>query len=205
MPVIALTKKNTENAVIDAVKILKAGGIISYPTESFYALGAMAMNEKAVKKIFDIKNRPYGKPLPLIVNDMQSLLIAVKKIPDHATILIKKFWPGPLTIIFEARKEVPVLITGESRNVAARVPGESVALQIAKFIKVPITATSANLSSMPPAINAEAVLSYFGDNIDLILDGGQAPGGKPSTILDVTVTPNRILREGSIELNHHAI
>jgi len=205
MPVIALTKKNTENAVIDAVKILKAGGIIAYPTESFYALGAMAMNEKAVKKIFDIKNRPYGKPLPLIVNDTQSLLIAVKKIPDHATILINKFWPGPLTIIFEARKEVPVLITGESRNVAARVPGESAALQIAKSIKVPITATSANLSSMPPAINAEEVLSYFGDKIDLILDGGQAPGGKPSTILDVTVTPVRILREGSIELNRHVI
>ncbi len=205
MPVITLTKKNTEHAVKEAVKILKAGGIISYPTESFYALGALAMNEKAVKKIFDIKNRPYGKPLPLIVHDTQSLLIAAEEIPDHATMLIKKFWPGPLTIIFEARNEVPVLITGESRNVAVRVPGESAALQIAKSIKVPITATSANLSSMPPAINAEAVLSYFGDNIDLILDGGQAPGGKPSTILDVTVTPVRILREGSIELNRHVI
>ena len=97
------------------------------------------------------------------------------------------------------------MITGESRNVAVRVPGESVALKIAKAIKAPVTATSANLSSMPPAIDTEAVLSYFGDNIDLILDGGQAPGGKPSTILDVTVTPPRILREGSIKLNHQAI
>jgi L-threonylcarbamoyladenylate synthase len=128
---------------------------------------------------------------------------AAKKIPDQAIALMKKFWPGPLTIILEARKELPLLITGEGKNVAVRIPGESAALQIAKSINVPITATSANLSSMPPAINAEEVLSYFGDNIDLILDGGQAPGGKPSTILDVTVTPVRILREGSIKLNHH--
>jgi L-threonylcarbamoyladenylate synthase len=205
MAVIALTEYNSQNAVAEAVKILKAGGIIAYPTESFYAIGAMALNEKAVKKIFDLKNRPHGKPLPLIVDDIQTLLAAAKEIPDHAKDLMKKFWPGPLTIIFEARKEVPVLITGESRKVAVRIPGESVALQIAKVIKAPVTATSANLSSMPPAINAEAVLSYFGDKIDLILDGGNAPGGKPSTILDVTVIPPRILREGSIDLTHKEI
>ena len=205
MPVIIINNNNSKNAVMEAVNILKAGGIIAYPTESFYALGAMALDEKAVKKIFDLKNRPYGKPLPLIVDDLQTLLTASKEIPDQANDLMKKFWPGPLTMIFEARKEVTLLITGESRKVAVRIPGESVALQIAKAIKAPVTATSANLSSNPPAINAEAVLSYFGENIDLILDGGQAPGGKPSTIIDITVTPPRILREGSIELNHQAI
>ena len=205
MSVISLSKINAEHAVAEAVNILKAGGIIAYPTESYYALGAMALNENAVKKIFDLKNRPYGKPLPLIVDDVQTLLAAAKEIPDQAKDLMEKFWPGPLTMIFEARKEVPLLITGESRKVAVRIPGESIALQIVKAIKTPVTATSANLSSQPPAINAEAVLSYFGDNIDLILDGGQAPGGKPSTILDITVTPPRILRKGSIELNHQAI
>jgi L-threonylcarbamoyladenylate synthase len=205
MSVITLTKKNYENAVMEAVKILKAGGIIAYPTESFYALGAMALNEKAVKKIFDLKNRPYGKPLPLIVDDIQTLLTAAKEVPDRAKEMINKFWPGPLTMIFKARKEVPLLITGDSKNVAVRIPGESAALQIAKSIKAAVTATSANLSSQPPAINVEAVLTYFGDNIDLILDGGQTPGGKPSTIIDVTVTPVRILREGSIELNRQTI
>jgi len=205
MSVITLNNNNSKNAVMEAVNILKAGGIIAYPTESFYALGAMALNEKAVKKIFDLKNRPYGKPLPLIVDDIQTLLTAAKEIPDQAVEIINKFWPGPLTMIFEARKEVPLLITGESRNVAVRIPGESVALQIAKAIKMPVTATSANLSSMQPAIDAESVLSYFGENIDLLLDGGKAPGGKPSTILDVTVTPARILREGNIELNHKTI
>ena len=200
MSVISLSKENFEDAVTEAVRILKAGGIIAYPTESFYALGAMALNEKAIMKIFDLKNRPYGKPLPLIVNDIQTLLIAAKEIPDQAKEMMTKFWPGPLTMIFEAQKEIPLLITGDSNNVAVRIPGESVALQIAKAVKMPVTATSANLSSMPPAIDTEAVLSYFGDNIDLILDGGQAPGGKPSTILDVTVTPPRILREGSIRL-----
>lgn len=205
MSVIALTKKNSEHAVMEAVIILKAGGIIAYPTESFYALGAIAMNEKAVKKIFDIKNRPYGKPLPIIVDDMQTLLTVAKEIPGKAPELIKKFWPGPLTMVFKARKEVPLLITGKSRNVAVRIPGSSIALKIATALKMPLTATSANLSSLPPAINAEAVLSYFDETIDLILDGGQAPGGKPSTILDVTVKPARILREGSIELNHQAV
>ena len=205
MSVITLTKINYEDAVKEAVKILKAGGIIAYPTESFYALGAMALHEKAVKKIFDLKNRPYGKPLPLIVGDIHTLLTAAKEIPDHAKDMMEKFWPGPLTMIFEARKEVPLLITGESRKVAVRVPGESAALHIAKAIKVPVTATSANLSTQPPAINTDEVLSYFGDKIDLILDGGNAPGGKPSTILDVTVTPPRILREGSIALNNQAI
>jgi len=198
MSVITLTKKNYENAVMEAVNILNAGGIIAYPTESFYALGAMALNEKAVKKIFDLKNRPYGKPLPLIVDDIQTLLSVAEEVPDQASEMIKKFWPGPLTMIFKAQNEVPVLLTGNTKNVAVRIPGESAALQIAKSIKAAVTATSANLSSQPPAINAEAVLSYFGDNIDLILDGGNAPGGKPSTILDETVTPPRILREGSI-------
>lgn len=205
MSVISLTKENFKDTVTEAVRILKAGGIIAYPTESFYALGAMALNEKAIRKIFDLKNRPYGKPLPLIVDDMQTLLAVANEIPDQAKEMMNKFWPGPLTMIFKATKEVPQLITGDSKNVAVRIPGESIALQIAKLIKAPVTATSANLSSKPPAINSEAVLLYFGESIDLILDGGQAPGGKPSTIIDITVTPPRILREGSIELNHQAI
>ncbi len=205
MPVIRLTDENAEKAIAEAVRKLKSGGIVAFPTESFYALGAMAFDEKAVKKIFDLKNRPHEKPLPLITGDVQSMMTVVKKIPDQARDFITKLWPGPLTMIFEAQPEVPELITGNSNKVAVRIPGKSTALQIAKAIKMPVTATSANLSSMPPAINAEAVLSYFGDNVDLILDGGHAPGGKPSTILDVTVTPYRILREGSIELNHQAI
>ncbi len=205
MSVISLTKKNAVHAITEAARVLNAGGIIAYPTESYYALGAVAMNEQAVKKIFTMKNRPHGKPLPLIVHNTQSLLIATEEIPDQAHVLMKKFWPGPLTIIFKARKEVPVLITGESRNVAVRVPGASAALQIAECIQVPVTATSANLSSMTPAINAEAVLAYFGDTIDLILDGGQAPGGNHSTIINVTVSPARILREGSIEIPYGMI
>ncbi len=201
MSVITLTKENTKNAVMEAVDILKAGGIIAYPTESFYALGSVAMNEMAVKKIFDLKNRPYGKPLPLIVNDMQTLLSVAETVPDQASEMIRKFWPGPLTMIFKAREEVPLLITGDSKNVAVRIPGESAAFHIAKSIKAAITATSANLYSQPPAINAETVISYFGNNIDLILDAGNAPGGKPSTILDETVEPPRILREGSIRFD----
>ncbi|UCH79793.1 MAG: threonylcarbamoyl-AMP synthase [Nitrospiraceae bacterium] len=200
MKFFTLTEHNYQKAVTEAAVILNAGGIIAFATESYYAVGVIAMNEKEVRRIFDLKNRPLDKPIPLIVSDRKTLCTVAEEVPDQAHDLMKKFWPGPLTLIFKARTEVPTLITGSSGKVAVRVPGDSTALQIAKAIKKPVTATSANLSSMPPAVNARDVLSYFGDNIDLILDGGQAPGGKPSTILDVTVTPPRILRQGSIIL-----
>jgi L-threonylcarbamoyladenylate synthase len=191
---------DTELAISKILKVLKHGGIIAYPTESFYALGVLATDNRAINKLFEIKKRPAEKPLPIIVGDMKVLKSVVKSIPVQAEELIKRFWPGSLTIVFEAQNHIPGLLTGNTGKIAVRIPGESVALHLAKALKFPITATSANISKQPPSEDTDGVIKYFGDQIDLIIDGGRTPGGMPSTIVDATVKPLKILRKGSIEL-----
>ena len=185
----------------ESLDILRRGGIIAYSTESYYALGVLATDEAAVKKLIEIKNRPPEKPLPVIVGDMDTLKSIVKKIPDQANELIQRHWPGPLTIIFEAQANVPELLTAGTGKVAVRIPGESAALYLAKELKLPVTATSANPSSMQPADSPEMVKNYFGDDLDLLIDAGMLPGGKPSTIVDATVIPLKVLRKGKVELD----
>jgi L-threonylcarbamoyladenylate synthase len=180
------------------LEVLKNGGIVAYSTESFYALGVLATNESAVRRLFELKQRSSDKPLPIIIGNSEMLPGIVKNVPYQARVLMEQFWPGPLTIIFKALDVLPVLLTGEGRNVAVRIPGDSAAFCIARTLEVPITATSANISSAPPADTPEAVINYFGSNIDLILDTGKSRGGRPSTIIDVTVNPPAILRQGSV-------
>ncbi len=184
----------------NALSIIKNGGIVAYPTESFYALGVGATDKIAIERLFKLKKRPSDKPLPLIVGNMEALLSVVEKVPDQAMDLMNKFWPGPLTLIFHAIDEVPELLTGGTGKVAIRIPGEGAALDLVNALKMPITATSANPSGQSPAENKESVLDYFENEIDLLIDSGNTRGGKPSTILDVTVYPPEILRDGSIAL-----
>ncbi|HDL98967.1 MAG TPA: threonylcarbamoyl-AMP synthase [Desulfobacteraceae bacterium] len=198
--IIPFNKNSLLKIIADSLEIIKGGGIIAYPTESFYALGVLATNEKALENLFLLKKRPIEKPLPLIVGGPEALAAVVKTVPDRAIELMKRFWPGPLTIVFEAADNVSDLLTAGTGRVAVRVPGDSIALHLAREAGFPITATSANISSEPPADNADAVLNYFGDSIDLIIDVGKTPGGRPSTIVDVTTDTLKILREGSIIL-----
>ncbi len=200
MLILSFTKKNFNSIFTKASEILKNGGIIAYPTESFYALGVLATDEDAIKKLYDLKNRPADKPLPIIIGDINLLASVVKEIPDQAKDLIVNYWPGPLTLIFDAQDNIPDLLTGGQRKLAVRIPGESVAFHMAKALKVPITSTSANPSGFPPADEPDTILKYFDDKIDMIIDGGKTPGGKPSTIIDVTVMPPKILREGAVSL-----
>ena len=195
-----LLKENNHSEVFaEALRILKSGGIVAYPTESFYALGVIATDGNAVKRLFELKKRPVEKPLPIIVGDMETLGAIVRSIPEKSKGLMERYWPGPLTLIFEGLDSIPGLLTGGTGKVAVRIPGRSAALNLAEALKIPLTATSANPSSKPPAIDSEEVVNYFGDKADLIIDAGKAPGGKPSTIVDVTVSPFRILREGRIK------
>ncbi len=194
-------KPETAREVLErSLRVLKDGGLIAYPTESFYALGVLATDEEAVKRLFRIKKRPANKPLPVIVGDMETLKSVVKSLPLQAEALMKKFWPGPLTLIFEAVSGLPAFLTGGSDRIAVRIPGDSAALHLAKAVKLPVTATSANPSGSSPARSAQQVIDYFGDGIDLVIDAGETPGGKPSTIVDVTTMPFKILREGRIIL-----
>ncbi|MEW6600162.1 MAG: L-threonylcarbamoyladenylate synthase [Nitrospirota bacterium] len=199
--ILSYKKDSLDNIIVEMSGVINSGGIIAYPTESFYALGVSVHNDNAVKRLFELKGRSPEKPLPLIVGDMSVLLSVVKYVPDRAGELIKRFWPGPLTLVLEARDCISPLLTGGTGKAAVRIPGESAALYIARAIRNPITATSANFTAQPPAETAWEVISYFDDKIDLIIDAGRSPGGKPSTIVDVTVDPPKVLRAGSVLLD----
>lgn len=189
---------DTDTIVSEAIKVLKSGGIIAYPTETFYALGVNATDGEALKRLYRIKGRTSKKPFPLIVGERKILKTLVKRIPSEAEKLIKKFWPGPLTIVFEASSQLPDLLTAKTGKVAIRIPGEEIARELSKMAGFPIISTSANPSGKPPATTVEEVIKYFGKRIDFLIDKGKTPGGKPSTIVDSTTVPMKVLREGAI-------
>ncbi len=197
--VIKLSGQNLEEVLADAVRMLCRGGIISYPTETFYGLGAKYDIGPALQKLYVTKERPLQKAMPLIIGDMAQLSILTGSIPDSSVPLMRKFWPGPLTLLFEARPGLSHLIVAENK-VAVRMPGESFALRLAKASGFPVTATSANISGSPPAKNALMVLNYFDDAVDLIIDGGESESQLPSTIVDVSGPELVVLRRGAIEI-----
>jgi len=193
--------KPDEEKLAEAVRVLREGGVVVFPTETFYGLGADARNETAVEKIFRIKGRNFRNPLPVIVADDGELIPLVEEIPAAATILMQTFWPGPLTLIFRAAPSVSSRLTGGTGKIGIRVSSHPVARFLAASLAGPLTATSANPSGGPECSSADAVIRVLGDLPDAVIDGGATPGGAGSTILDVTVFPPRILREGAIPRN----
>jgi L-threonylcarbamoyladenylate synthase len=189
---------NLEQVLAQTVEALENGCVVAYPTETFYGLGVKFDIEDSLKKLSDIKKRARDKAIPLIFGNKKLLPVVIKSPNQKAMLLMEKFWPGPLTLIFRAKKNVSRYITAGTGRVAVRIPGKSFALSLAQKANFFITATSANLSGMTSAQNAEAVARYFGDTIDIVIDGGPTPGGFPSTIVDVSGGEARILREGAI-------
>ena len=181
-----------------AAEIILRGGLVVYPTETFYALGANALNKKAVEEIFRVKKRPLSKPIPIIIADKSWLKDIVIEVPEVAIHLIKKYWPGPLTIVFRASNKLPSNLTGGTGKIGIRVCSHPLAQRLVSLVKVPITATSANISGKPPPNSIESI-SLKG--IDII-DGGSVLGRVPSTIIDVTSTPPVILRQGAIKITY---
>jgi L-threonylcarbamoyladenylate synthase len=181
-----------------AIAVLKGGGVIAFPTETFYGLGADAFNETAVEKVFAIKGRNSVSPVSVIVADEGALRALVTEVPDKARELMKKFWPGPLTIVFNAAPAVSVRLTANTGKIGIRVSSHPIAVLLARELGAPLTATSANLSGQNETVSAAGVKDTLGDLADMIIDSGETPGGPGSTIVDVTVSPFRILREGAI-------
>ncbi|MEW6214341.1 MAG: L-threonylcarbamoyladenylate synthase [Nitrospirota bacterium] len=198
MLLIRVSEINKEQVLHHVVEALKSGSIVAYPTETFYGLGIKFDMEDSLRKLYDIKQRPKGKAMLLIIGDKGLLPVIAASVNRIAISLMDRLWPGPLTLILPAKENISGYITAGTRKVAVRIPGESFALHLAKTAGFPITATSANPSGMPPAKDAKAVIRYFGDKIDLVVDGGPTTGGLPSTIVDATGDEIRILREGAI-------
>lgn len=197
--IVTLTDRNLEEIITLSLSILKKDGIIAYPTETFYGLGARYNSEAALSRLYEIKMRPKEKAMPLIIGRLEHLSLLTNNINPIAQQLIEKYWPGPLTLVFDAIPNLSKYVVSENR-VAVRMPGESFALRLVTASDFPITATSANISGMPPADNATIVKAYFQDRLDLIIDGGKTRGGMPSTIVDITEGKIKILRKGAIEI-----
>ena len=187
-----------ESVIAEASSILRAGGVVAYPTETFYGLGADGQIEDAVKKIFLIKGRNFKNPISVIIGDANDVKGLVEEIPEFALPLMERFWPGALTIIFKASPDVSPLLTAGTGKIGIRLSNHPVATALAKKLGHPITATSANLSGKDECTRADEVIQAIGDQIDAVIDGGQTPGGSGSTIIDVTTDPPAILREGVI-------
>ena len=180
-----------------AAQIIKRGGLVAFPTETVYGLGADGFNEEAAKKIYAAKGRPSDNPLILHIAEEKQLEQIVKKIPEKAKKLMESFWPGPLTIILEKKENVPYTTTGGLDTVAIRMPNHLGALSFLKAVQTPIAAPSANTSGRPSPTKAEHVLEDMKGKIDMILDGGEVGIGIESTIIDMTSVP-MILRPGFI-------
>jgi L-threonylcarbamoyladenylate synthase len=184
----------------EAAQVLKKGGLVGYPTETVYGLGADAYNEEALERLFKIKGREMGKPISLLVGNQGMLEEVASRIPPLAMSLIQGYWPGALTIIFEASKNCNPILTANSGKVGVRISPHLIAQKLLEALKRPITSTSANLSGMPSLSDPLELYRIFRGKIDLIIDGGKTEGEGESTVIDVNVSPPRILREGIINL-----
>lgn len=190
--------ENLRTGLENARQILLSGGLVAFPTESFYGLGVNAFDEEAIRRLFEIKKRESDRPVLILIPSLDSLGSYAEEIPEVSLKLIKRFWPGGLTLLFKASSQISGLLTAGTGKIGIRLSSHPVACALVKAMGSPITATSANISGESPCTNAENVLESLSPRVDLVLDGGSTRGGKGSTILDVTVSPPEILREGMI-------
>jgi L-threonylcarbamoyladenylate synthase len=191
-------KAAQDESINEAASVIKAGGVVAVPTESFYGLAVDALNGKAVKKLIAIKKRRENHPVLILIHSSEVLNKYVVQVPPVARRLIKEFWPGGLTIVFDAKNTLPVLLTGGTEKIGVRLSSHRVPTRLARARGEAITGTSANVSGEPPCQNPDEVLKSLGSQVDIILDGGRTAGGKGSTVLDVTVVPPVIVREGMV-------
>ena len=188
-----------EQALKRAKEVLLQGGLVACPTESFYGIAVDATNEEAIRRLFALKKRAAEHPILLLIPSVELVSEYVIRIPPVAQQLINEFWPGGLTLVFEASKKTSPLLTADTGKIGLRLSNHPLATALAQAIGVPVTGTSANISGSPPCCSAKEVLGSFKGGIDLIIDGGETAGGIGSTILDVTVDPPQILRNGMIQ------
>ena len=193
-----LDKVGLEDGIRKGKDTILSGGLVAFPTESFYGLAVNSFDEKAVKRLFQVKKRKSDQPILLLIPSIESLDQYVRNIPEVAYKLIERFWPGGLTLIFQAASNISPLLSAGTGKTGVRLSSHPVAAALVKSIGIPITGTSANISGQSPCSTADQVLESLGHSVDLILDGGSTEGKAGSTLLDVTKDPPVILRQGMI-------
>ncbi len=186
------------DSLTQAAEMLKQGEVIAIPTDTVYGVAADGINSSAIEKLYVVKDRPRDKAIPLLCDSPADLRFIATDVPDGARTLAERFWPGALTLVLRARPEVPAVLRSEGDTVAVRVPNHPIPRTLARLLGRPIAATSANLSGGRDPSTAQEVLEQLDGRIPLILDGGRIGGGVPSTVVDFSVEPPRVLRVGAL-------
>lgn len=182
-----------------AVSVVRDGGIIAFPTETYYGLGVDPFNEDALAKLFALKKRPAVKPVLVLIADHHQIGSLVSVVPGKAALLMNGFWPGPLTLVLPAKPGLSPMLTGTTGTVGIRVSSHLLAQDLPNECGLPLTATSANLSGYSPAVTADEVYDIFGEEVDIILDGGRTPGRKGSTLVGIHDGAVHYIREGYVD------
>ena len=202
MPITKIIQLSTEHPDADkiqyAVEVLHAGGLVAFPTETVYGLGADALNAGAVQKVFEAKGRPSDNPLIVHIASLENVQQFTESVSEKGLQLARRFWPGPLTLVFQKKINIPDGVTAGLETVALRVPNHPVTLELLRKFKGGIVGPSANVSGKPSPTSAEHVYNDLNGKIDLILDAGSTTIGIESTVLDVTIDPPVILRIGGL-------
>lgn len=197
--VLKISRENPDlEGLQQAVEVLQGGGLVAFPTDTVYGVGVSIFRPEGIKRLYAVKGRPLDKPLPVLVPNLEKVQQIVEEIPESALTLIQTYWPGPLTLVFLARPVVPEEVRAGRPTVGVRMPDHPVALALLHLLSEPLATPSANPSGQKEATTAEEVLQTLGKELDLILDAGPSGGLPPSTVLDVSSFPPKILRKGPV-------
>jgi L-threonylcarbamoyladenylate synthase len=180
--------------------VIRSGGVIVYPTDTFYGLGADPKNPAAVRKLFEIKGRRTDQPILLLIPDAHDVRDWADGITAAADRLMKRFWPGPLTLVFKAKAGVLPELTAGTGTIGLRVPDSALDHGLLRYLDSALTGTSANISGGPSPRTAREALESVGGRVDLVLDGGETAGGRPSTVVDVSSDEPKVIRPGAVNL-----
>lgn len=181
-----------------AIEILKSGGIVAFPTDTVYGLGANPFIQEAVERIYRVKRRARSLPLPLLLAEQSDIIKVVAEIPDSARCLAEHFLPGGITLVLKSSAWVPGIIKAGGDTVAVRIPHHHIPIALIRGLGLPLVGTSANVSGKPSPVTTEEVNEQLGGLIDMVIDGGRCPSCLESTVIDATVEPPAIIREGAV-------
>jgi len=191
-------QKARSEEIKTASHILEQGGIMVYPTETFYGLGGLATSARAVRGIYELKRREEGKPLSVVISDLDMAESIASSLPGLFRRMAAEFWPGPLTLVVKAKPIFPPRMLGPGQSIAMRIPNVPWMIDLIRRLKAPVTATSANLSGRGDISEPAEITALFEGKVDLIIDGGRTPGRQPSTVVDLAGKKPRLIRAGAI-------